>query len=59
MVSSFVDEIDKSGTAAPSFSVPAGERERPMAMFLLISVSALTASAAQTIALNSVFSSCS
>jgi len=27
MLSSFVDEIDKSGTAVPSFSAPAGENE--------------------------------
>jgi hypothetical protein len=41
MLFSFVDEVDKSGTAVPPFSVPAGEKERPMAMFLLISVSAI------------------
>ena len=27
MVSSFVDEIDKSGTAVPSLSAPTGEKE--------------------------------
>jgi hypothetical protein len=41
MVSSFVDEIDKSRTAAPSSSAPAGEKERPMATSLLINVSAI------------------
>jgi hypothetical protein len=59
MLFSFVDEVDKSGTAVPSSSAPAGEKERPVATSLLINVSALTASAAHGVALNSAFSCCS